>query len=257
MKSRIILLFLILISSSCSTQILVPEWFDPKTDSNKHNWLDYEGIVVIAENIEINEQHLIFDFEIKNDTDHRFKFDPGEAYFIGSHTPFPSGSDARMAFESKLQKHFALSEDEVSAHFEQKMKSHKRTNLITGILGAGLLALNVAMDVHDMNNEVSSKTLNNKAIRDMVTFGGFAAMDIVREQAAMSGYKASEDLYFLPDEIMEEGVIHSGESFRGKMFFPVSHEKFIRMIIPVGRNEYALDFRWADGKDQRILKRAH
>ena len=91
----------------------------------------------------------------------------------------------------------------------------------------------------------------------MVSFGGLAAMDIVREQAVMSGYKASEDLYFLPDEIIEEGALHPGKSYRGKMFFPVTHEKFIRMIVPVGRNEYALDFRWADGKDQRILRRAH
>ena len=47
------------------------------------------------------------------------------------------------------------------------------------------------------------------------------------------------------------------KSFRGKVFFPVTYDKYIRIIIPVGHNDFALDFRWANGKEERKLKRAY
>jgi hypothetical protein len=68
---------------------------------------------------------------------------------------------------------------------------------------------------------------------------------------------ARDDLYFLPQEILEDGDIYPGQSFRGKVFFSVTFDKYIRMIIPVGQNDFALDFRWADGKEERKLRRAY
>jgi len=258
MKARIILLFLILINSSCSTQILVPGWFDPKVDNKKHNWLDHDGITIIAENIEVNDQHIIFDVEIKNKTDYRLRFDPEEMYYVGSNVPYPTneGYEVRMDFESKLKKRYALSEKEVARHLEHQIKSMKRTNLITGILSASLLVFDAAMSTK-VSNEASSKFLSQEAIRSMVTVGGLAAMDVVREQAAMSAAEAKEDLHFLPKEIIEEGVINPGESFRGKVFFPTYREKYFSMIVPVESNDFELDFRWADGKDQRKLRRSN
>jgi hypothetical protein len=257
MKTRIILLFLVMISSSCSTQILVPGWFDPKVDNKKHNWLDHEGITIVAENLEVNDQHFVFDVEIKNETDYRLRFDPEFVFYLGSNTPYPShNSQHRVAFESKLKKHYALSEDEVARDFDHQIRSQKTTNLITGILSAGLLVFDAAMSTN-MSKEASSKFFSQEAIRSMVTVGGLAAMDVVREQAAMSAADAREDLHFLTNEIIDEGVIYPGKTFRGKIFFQTSREKFIRLIIPVESNDFTLDFRWADGKDQRKLKRSY
>jgi hypothetical protein len=90
----------------------------------------------------------------------------------------------------------------------------------------------------------------------MVTIGGLAAMDVVREQSAISAMQASEDLHFLPGEILEEGIIMPGQVFRGKAFFPLTNDDFIRMIIPVESKEFVLDFRWATIKEQRKLSRS-
>jgi hypothetical protein len=257
MKARIILFFLVLINSSCSTQILVPGWFDPKVDNKKHNWLDHGGITIIAENLEVNNQHFVFDVEIKNETNYRLRFDPEHVYYLGSNTTFPSHNhdEAQIIFESKLKKHFTLSEDEVARDFDRQIRSQKTTNLITGILSAGLLVFDAAMSTN-ISKEASSKFFSQEAIRSMVTVGGLAAMDVVREQAAMSATDAREDLHFLSNEIIDEGIIYPGKTFRGKMFFRPSRDKYIRMIIPVESNDFALDFRWADGREQRKLKRA-
>jgi hypothetical protein len=257
MKTSTILLFLIILSSSCSTQILVPGWFDPKVDNKKHNWLDYDGITIVAENLEVNDQHFVFDVEIKNETNYRLRFDPEFVYYLGSNTPYPShNSQYRVDFESKLKKRYTLSEDEVARDYERQIRSQKTTNLITGILSAGLLVFDAAMSTN-ISKETSSKFFSQEAIRSMVTVGGLAAMDIVREQAAMSATDAREDLHFLSREIIDEGVIYPGKTFRGKIFFRTSREKYIRMIIPVESNEFSLDFRWADGKDKRKLKRTY
>ena len=255
MKTLIIWLSLFLFCSSCSTQILVPGWFDPKVDSKKHNWLDYEGISIVAENLEVNDMHIVFDVEINNGTDYRLRFDPEIVYYLDSNIPYPS-HNSPGDYESKLKKQYALSETEVARDFERQVRNQKTTNLITGILSAGLLVFDAAMNAN-VGSEVSSKFFSQEAITSMVTVGGLAAMDIVREQAAMTAADAKEDLHFLSDEIIEEGVIYPGKIYRGKIFFDTTRGKYIRLIIPVESKDFALDFRWADAKDQRKLKRAN
>lgn len=258
MKVRYLLYAMMLVCSSCSSQILVPSWYDHTTNRKTHNWLEHSGITIITENMEVNDQHFVFDVEIKNDTDYRLKFNPEEVYYMGSNTSYPHNEreDARIEFESGLKRNYALSETEVARHFEQKVKNQRTTNLVTGVLTASLIAFDVAMGVKNVHTESPSKFHRNEALRSIFTVGGLTAMDIVREQSAMSAADAREDLYFLPEEIMDEAVIYPGQTFRGKIFFPASQDQFIRMIIPVGRNEFAMDFRWADGKEQRKLLRA-
>jgi hypothetical protein len=233
----------------------VPSWFDYKVDNKKHNWLDFDGITIITENIEVNDQHLVFDVEIKNETDYRLRFNPGEVYYLGSDSPYPTDSrtSARIAFESNLQKRYALTENQVANHLEYKIKKQKRTALATGILSAGLVVFNAAMNVKGMNKEWSPKVQRQENIRNLLSFGGLVAMDVVRDQTAFSAMDAREDLYFLSDEIIEEGVIYPRQAFRGKMFFPTCYDKNIRLIIPVESKEFVLDFRWAGRKEERKL----
>lgn len=258
MKTRIILYFLVLTCWSCSSQIMVPGWFDSKVNNKKHNWLDYQGIVIVAENIEVNDRQIVFDVEVKNETDHRLRFDPEEAYYLASNSPFQLDyqDGYNSGIESKLKKHFAFSEKEVARYYENKVKSQKRTNLITGILSAGLLVFDVAMASKGVSAEASSKFFSQEAIRSMVTVGGLAAMDVVREQSAITAMQANEDLHFLPGEILEEGVIMPGQVFRGKVFFPITRNDYIRVMMPVESKEFVLDFRWATIKEQRKLHRS-
>jgi hypothetical protein len=237
---------------------MVPGWFDSNVNSKKHNWLDYQGIVIVAENIEVNDRQIVFDVEVKNETDHRLRFNPEEAYYIASNAPFPLDyRDGKISeVESGLKKHFALSEKEVARYYEKKVKSQKRANLITGIISAGLLVFDAAMASKGVPVEASSKFFNQETIRSMVTIGGLAAMDVVREQSAITAMQASEDLHFLPGEILEEGVIMPGQVFRGKVFFPITNDDFIRMILTVESREFVLDFRWATIKEQRKLYRS-
>ena len=236
----------------------MPGWFDSKVNSKKHNWLDYQGIVIVAENIEVNDRQIVFDVEVKNEADHRLRFNPEEAYYLASNSPFPLDyqDGYRSEWEANLKKHHALTEKEVSRYFENKIKSQKKTNLITGILSAGLIVFDVAMASKGVPVEASSKLCNQEAIRSMITVGGLAAMDIVREQSAITAMQASEDLHFLPGEILEEGVIMPGQTFRGKVFFPITWNDFIRMIVTVEGNEFVLDFRWATKKEERKLYRS-
>jgi hypothetical protein len=237
---------------------MVPGWFDADVNSKKHNWLDYQGIVIVAENIEVNDRQIVFDVEVKNETDHRLRFNPENAYYLASNSPFPQDyqDGYTSEAESKLRKHYAFSEEEVARYYENKVKSQKRANLITGIISAGLLVFDAAMATQGIPVETSSKFFNQETIRNMVTVGGLAAMDIVREQSAITAMQASEDLQFLPGEILEEGVIMPGQIFRGKIFFPISRDDFIRMIVSVESKEFVLDFRWATMKEQRKLYRS-
>ena len=259
MKVHLVICFSILSCFSCSSQILVPSWYDQKADIEKHNWVDYHGITIIAENIQVNDQHIIFDVEIKNESNYRIQFELEKMYYLSSDVAFPPNDryDARVEFESKLDKHFALTESQVANQFQKKIKSQKKTALVTGILGASLMVFNTAMNIKDTNNEWSPKLQRRENVRNLLTFGGVAALDVVRNQAGFSAMDARDDLYFLPQEILENGDIYPGQSFRGKVFFPVTYDKYIRIIIPVGHNDFALDFRWANGKEERKLKRAY
>jgi hypothetical protein len=227
-------------------------------NSKKHNWLDHQGIVIVAENIEVNDRQIVFDVEVKNETDHRLRFDPEDSYYLASNSPFPQDyqDGYTSEVESNLKKHYAFSEKEVARYYENKVKSQKRANLITGIISASLLVFDAAMATKGVSAEASSKFFNQEAIRSMVTVGGLAAMDIVREQSAITAMQASEDLHFLPGEILEEGVIMPGQNFRGKIFFPITRDDYIRMIIPLESKEFVLDFRWANVKEQRKLYRS-
>ena len=237
---------------------MVPGWFDSEVNSKKHNWLDYQGIVIVAENIEVNDHQIVFDVEVKNETDHRLRFDPENAFYLASDDPFLMDyhNGYRTEVESKFKKHYAFSEKEVARYYENKVKSQKRANIITGIISAGLLVFDAAMASKGVSSEASSKFFNQEAIRSMVTVGGLAAMDIVKEQSAITAMQASEDLHFLPGEILEEGVIMPGQIFRGKVFFPITRKDYIRVIVPVESKEFVLDFRWATMKEQRKLYRS-
>jgi len=255
MKTRFIICCLLIILTACN-HYLVPSWYNTRVHSEKHDWLEYNGITIVAENLETEDLHLVFDIEIKNETDYRIRFYPGEIYYLGSNTPYPPDNDmeALAAFESKLVKNYMFSEKEVSNYFKKKAKKQRNAGVFAGILSASLLVLDAALDAKDMkSNEWTSKKIKNSNTRDLITFASIAAMDLVQEQTAMGASMSAEELHYLPDEILRTKEIYPGEFYRGKAYFPLTKDKYVRLIIPLGSNDFSFNFRWADDRTFRNL----
>lgn len=250
MKTKIAFCFLLIIISSCN-HYLVPSWYNARVHNEKHNWLEYNGITIIAENMESEDLHLVFDVEIRNETNYRLRFNPEGIYYLGSNAPYPPNNEpaAGAKFESKLVKNYIFSEKEVANYFKKKAKKKRSAALIAGIISASLVVLDVALDAKDMKTkEWTSKKANNANTRHLITFAGLAAMDIVQEQTAMSAVLNEEEMRYLPNEILRATEIEPGQFYRGKAFLPLTKDKYIRLIIPVGNNDFSFDFRWADDR---------
>jgi hypothetical protein len=254
-----ILFFLICICSSCA-QMLVPAWFDPEVYPDKSSRVEFDGLILITENLEANDQHLVFDVEIRNEGGQPIYVDPGKIYYLGSDVPFPTETYNRSGthFESGLKKNAAISEEGVAKQFEQKIKEKRRAGILLGILSAGLMIYDVAMDTKDFNSgEWTAEKANNAMVRDVVTMASLTAMDLVQQQSAVTAGMKGADLHYLPDEILRSQVLAAGDSCRGKVFLPATQDKFLKLVIPVEHTEYAFDYRWADTDEMQKLQRIH
>lgn len=252
-----ILFFLIWICSSCG-QTLVPAWFDPEVYPDKSSRVEFDGLILITENLEANDQHLVFDVEIRNEGGQPIYVDPGEIYYLGSDKPFPAETYDRSGthFESGLKKNAAISEEDVAQQFEQKIKAKRRTGILLGVLSAGLMIYDVAMDTKDFNSgEWTAEKANNAMVRDAVTMASLTAMDVVQQQSAVTARMKGADLHYLPDEILRSQLLAPGDYCRGKVFLPATQDKFLKLIIPIEHTEYAFDYRWADTNEMQKLQR--
>lgn len=247
MKPSFFLLFLSLLFFTCCTRSLVPAWFDKKHNPNRHLYVESDGLTVIVENMEANGLHLVFDVEVINRTPFPVHVLPDRMYCYASDAPFPYGMQDNSSgeYEQGLAKNYAMAEKEVSDHFELMIKKQKRASLAMGLLSAGLIIFDVAMDAKDVNTgEWTKKKADNAMIRDVVTMSSLAVMDMAQQVTYTTAEKKGEDLFFLQDEILRPEVLFSGGSCRGKVFFPKSGGQYYKLIIPVGNTEYAFDFRY-------------
>jgi hypothetical protein len=258
MKHPVIFSFILFFLFSSCTQNLVPAWFDPEVHSSKDSRMDFDGLTIITENLEVNDQHLVFDVEIRNHTTHPVHVKPEVMYYLGSEVPFPpeTRDHSGSSFESNLKKNLAIGEKEVGNQLGNKIKAQRRTGILLGILSAGLMIYDVAMDAKDFNSgEWTAKKANNAVLRDVVTMASLTAMDVVQQQSAMTAQVKGADLFYLPDEILRSNLLAPGASCRGKVFFPSTKDKYIKVIIPIDNTEYAFEYRWAEAEDMRKLQR--
>ena len=110
-----------------------------------------------------------------------------------------------------------------------------------GLLSAGLIIFDVAMDAKDMNTgEWTKKKADNAMIRDVVTMSSLAVMDMAQQVTYTTAEKKGEDLYFLQEEILRPEILPSGGSCRGKVFFPKSGGQYVKLVIPVGSDRQFL-----------------
>jgi hypothetical protein len=247
MKPGLLLFFLYaLIFSSC-TRNLVPAWYDTKHSPNRYIRLESDGLTLVVENMEINSQYLVFDVEVMNRTPFPVHVLPERMYCYTSDVPFPVGmqQNASGEYEKGLIKKYAMPEREVAHQIDAMIKKQKRTGLAMGLLSAGLIIFDVAMDAKSVNTgEWTKKKADNALIRDVVTITGLAAADMVQEASFMTAEKKGADLFYLQDEMLRPEILPSGGTCRGKIFFPGSRGKYFKLIIPVGDMEYAFDFRF-------------
>jgi hypothetical protein len=247
MKQGIIFLFInLLIFTSCSCQ-LVPAWYDTKHNPNRYISLESDGLTLIVENIEVEGRYLAFDVEIINRKSHTVHVSPELMYYYASDAPFPVGMQRNSAgeFESGLTKRYAMGEREVAGEFEARIRKEKRTGLAMGLLSAGLIIFDVAMDAKSMNTgEWTKKKADNAMIRDVITMTGLAVADMAQQVSYTAAREKGEDLFFLRDEILRPEILSSGESCRGKVFFQGSDGRYFKLIILVENMEYAFDFRF-------------
>ena len=102
------------------------------------------------------------------------------------------------------------------------------------------MVIDATLDAKDFSSkEWSSKKLKNSNTRDVITFASVAALGIVQEQTAMSASMSQEELHYLPDEILNATEIQPGQSYRGKAYLPFTKDKYIRLIIPLGSNDFS------------------
>lgn len=252
----VICFFTIIFTTAIHTGILVPSWFDPGVSTNKVNVIEFEGITVMAENLEVNQQHMIFDVEIINHAGYPVSLDYSNIYSYVSNNPYPADTDTECnrAFEAGLIKQFPLSEERVAGDLSGKIEKSRKTGTILGLITAGLVIFDAAMDAHDLNRyEWTPRNQRNANIRKALTFTGIAATDILHSKARMEKWKGIEDRQFLHREILDDILIEPGGSVRGKMFFPVTDKAFIRLIFLIRGTELVLDYRWAEPDDLRKL----
>ncbi len=250
-----------LIFAGWSTLIrfLVPVWFNPATDSSKINEAKYNGLTINVENLEVNDQYLLFDVQFENGRDNGIAINPEEYYILTSDVPFPSDSDMTKTeqFEGNLTKHYSLSENEVASTFNQDLKVRKNRGTLIGLLGVGLFIFDAAADVNDYHHEWSPGRANAAIARDWLTFGGLTTLNALGNQNAHYAYRTSDDLRFLHREILKKGVMDAHQAGRGKVFFNTSNAKYIRLIIPAGESDFSFDFRQANPDDYKALLGRH
>ncbi len=228
--------------------ILVPSWYDPAVHSNKVNNITYRDITVRAENLAVTGDFMIFDVEIINELPYGISLNDSNMYLLASGVPYPPEGSAEeiRAFEEGMEKNYPFAGQEIAAILKSRIDEHRKKSLLMGLLGAGLVIFDAALDARDFRRaELHGEKIPGGILRDVVTGLGLAATDRVRFKADRERWQDREDLFYLDKELLKEGFVGTGESVRGKVFFPVRKEQYIRLIVLLDHTAYVLDFRWA------------
>ena len=251
------LLFLFFISG-LQAQVLVPDFFDPKTGKDKVHFIESDGIQVFLENLKANDHLLVFDLEIGNRTLHSINLEESDIYLLGSQSPFPTGDWQEVKeYEAGLSRYDALQEKQVVAAYHEELRKLRHQRIALGVLTVGLMAFDIAMDVRDMNRqEWTPGHQYNADIRKLATFIGYTATDVARGKAGIAMYESGEDLHYLRQELFLFDVIQPRENQRGKVFFPMKQARYYRIVVDIEGHEYVMDFRWAENRDLRRLRKA-
>jgi hypothetical protein len=226
-------------------RFLVPAWFDPSIDQIKFSRIESGTLIVTVENLEINDDQMIFDIEIINKSQIPVYFDADSIYYIDSS---PSGMISRDPVRNyPSEEHL---QTEVSM---RKMKSARTAGTLLDLFSIGLVIFDAASDMRDMHGEWTPKRARASAARDMITMGGIGVAGLARDHLRYTAWREEENIRALESESLISGPIAPQNVRRGKLHFDNRSSGHLRLVVPLPDGDYIFDFREATPEDYRKI----
>ena len=118
------------------------------------------------------------------------------------------------------------------------------------------MVYDAVQDGQDFRFELSRKRVNKSIARDVGVAASLTAIDIAGDALTEKQIKSDEDLYYLPDEVLQIGPIDEGESLRGKVYLHQNYkQKYYRLMVPVEDLLFVFDFRWPTSEEKRLISK--
>lgn len=247
MDTRIFCFWVLSAGFQACTPVLVPAWFDPHTDVTKQSLAADERLEVYAENLEVNDRHIVFDVTIVNRNEEPVYVDPEAMRLMVWGMPY-------AAEPSAVNQYNGLSAGQLRRELEQKVRAANTAGFLAGLLSVGLVALDIAGDAGAAQvPEWTSAVIRQNRNRDLAVMAGLAGLGVAGELSQAAAFRAGQDLEFLDREYLHPGLVHPGQSLRGKVFFRSGECRGYRLILPLDGHEFVFEFRKARAADRRRL----
>ncbi len=214
---RYCLILLAAVASGC--KMFVPIVQEGKGKPKPVGVAESASAVVLAEHIELQYDHYVFDIEVINKLDIPIYFNPSEIFYFAANTRF----------------------DPVDAEVIDVSWQHSGTHP----------PLTRARSHDDVLDIIEAEYVYTREVLGLGSGNESWQASLTNDAA-----KALENLEYLPSEFFPSGLINKRSSRRGKIFVPMTEVpfKYIRLVIPVGQFDYIIDLkrRGAAGYDQPV-----
>lgn len=179
---------------------------------------------------------------------------PTEINKYAHYAPYTS-DDGPALYQEQVA---AMTPNQVLRFFETKRRDAHATAAFLFLVGAAIATYSAIEEKQEREKEYPNVNDKKKPItRELVTSTSLIATDLLTDVALAGGQQATTELQFLPEELLEEGMIFPGEKRSGKIFFRRSTEiqRYHRIVCTVGNTDFLFDFRRAKVKEKRFLTR--
>jgi hypothetical protein len=238
---------LLILTTACGP--LVPlSYVNGSAASHLTQSLETNDAAVWLRYMQSQHGYMVFDLEIANNSQYEMPVAPQMISSYASSNTFATpetGDDVHKLSAPNstltMTRHFASDPSSIQRFYYEKAKANETKAGIFAILTVGLIIFDIASDSKATQKEVSTSRDEWKSIgRDIMVTTALTATDVARSSAQ----QAAEESHFLPYEVFPECTIKSGGNVRGKIFVPIeSSHKYVRLVVPVGNEDYVFDFR--------------
>ena len=263
---RLALFLLICIAVSCQTAQLVPADFSSGEPHATALGLRIDEKEFFLEHMPEDNQQLVFDLEVINESNSDYYFSPEKVILFMSNEPFPEmdteNQTALAVSHIKQQGGIgplkARSARQVNQFFERKIRAQRAGQIAMLVLGTAFLITDAVADAKDATSEiVTEKQMNRAIMRDAATVSALAFMDIASMQMENTIVNRYEDLEYLPDEYLGAQLLLPKSAVRGKVFFPRKEQhRYYRMILSVNGKPHIFDLRYPASRERKALRRS-
>ena len=262
---RTFLLLLAITLVSCQTYQLVPSDFTAGAPGGTALGLRVADKQFYLEHLEEDQQQVVVDLEIINESSLDYFFSPEKAILFTSDKPFPvmDMENQTALAVSHIKQHGgwgpvkARTAREVNRFFEKKIRSQRAAQVAMLLLGTALVVADVVADAKVASKEVITQTDIDRSItRDAATVSALALMDVAGQEMEMNIMKRAADLEYLPDEYLGSQLLLPGSSARGKLFFPKRDAyRYYRFIMSIDGRSFTFDLRYPTSVERKALRK--